>query len=566
MNSKAPIFRSLMYVAASAAFIGLAGCQTADDTSRGMRGDDTRMWGNVFAQAKAAPPPLPAPAATPTARPAAAPAAAPAPAPRGMVNVGNCDGYMPADSSGKNVTMVAHPTGEIATSALLMHQVMPSQVRANSTFSHEIHVTNISDVAVSNVVVADAQLTKNMTLIESTPRGTPSPRGNNVWIIGDLAPCETKVIKLTSRATTVGEAGNCVLVSYDNNLCALTQVVDPRLEIVKKAPAEVLICDNIPIEFIVKNSGTGSLQNVVIKDPLPAGLTTLDGKTNLELPVGALGQGESRTVTVTAKADKVGSFSNTASASSGDITATSNTTQTVVRQPKLTVTCEPEGTEYVNRTLTIKYTVRNTGDIACNGTKLNISIPGTTTFESATNNGVATGGGVAWDLGSIPAGGTATVSVDVKANQIGTVTGTATASCGCSEPATANCTAEIRGIPAVLLEVVDLVDPVEVGTQTTYVIIVTNQGSADDTNITMTVDLPPELTFVSASGATQAASTGQKTVFTPYARLAPGAKIEWRVVGKAAKAANIRSRFTMTTEQTKARGVVEETESTTLYD
>jgi uncharacterized repeat protein (TIGR01451 family) len=549
----------MLLVAASAACLSLAACATGPDTSKGIRGDTMRDWDQIF------PPAAPAPQAVPAARtaPAASGGAAPAPV---SSSRGGCRNYSPAAGADANVTMLAHPTGNPDTSWVFLHQVMPSEVRANQTFTHEIHVTNVTDKPLYNVVVMDAGETKNLTYIDSTPKGETTRDGGRMWVVGDLGACETKIIKLSSRAGAVGEAGNCMVVSYDNNLCAITNVVDPRLEIVKKAPSEVSLCDNIPMEFVVKNAGTGALSNVVIKDQLPAGLTTLDGRTNVELPVGVLAQGESKTVTLTTKAANVGRFENSATASSGDITASSNRTTTVVRQAKLQVTCEPETSEYVNRTLTMKYTVRNTGDVACTGTKLVVDVPASTNFEAATNGGTFSGGKVTWDLGSIPAGGSTSVSLDSKTTAIQTVTATATATCGCADPATTSCSSEIRGIPAVLLEVVDLVDPVEVGTQTTYKIIVTNQGSADDTNITMVVDLPPELTFVSAGGATQPSSTGQRTVFTPYGRLPAGAQIEWTIVAKANKAANIRSRFTMTTEETKARGVIEETESTTLYD
>jgi uncharacterized repeat protein (TIGR01451 family) len=43
----------------------------------------------------------------------------------------------------------------------------------------------------------------------------------------------------------------------------------------------------------------------------------------------------------------------------------------------------------------------------------------------------------------------------------------------------------ITGISAVSLEVVDVDDPVKVGARTTYVISVTNQGSAAATNVSI---------------------------------------------------------------------------------
>lgn len=562
MNTATPKFRSVMYAAAPAALILLSACVTPG-RDPGMRGDAPREISGAPRAATVAPAAAPR-AATPAAAATAAPAAKPAmaAAPSG----GRCPGYTPTVGADMNASMMYLPTGDPSTSALLIWQLMPKQVRANQTFTHEVHVSNLGTAPLSNVLVSDTS-TKNLSIVSSEPRTSMTGQGGApVWDLGDLGPCETKVIKITSKSGTVGEAGNCLVADYNNHHCAVTTVVDPRLEIVKSAPAEVLLCDNIPLSFAVKNAGSGDLANVVVKDQLPAGLT-VNGQSSIELPVGALAQGETKTVTANAKADKVGRYDNTATAAAtGDITASSNKTSTLVKQPKLVVTCEPEPTEYVNRTETIKYTVRNTGDVACSNTQLVATLPNSLTFESATNGGASSGGNVTWNLGTIAPGGSTSVSVDARAGLITNLNFTATASCACAEPATANCTAVIKGIPAVLLEVVDLVDPVEIGTQTTYVITVTNQGSSNDTNITMSVMLPPELTFVSASGATQATSTGQTTVFSPYATLAPGAKIEWRVVGKAAKAANIRSKFVMTTQETKAQGPIEETESTTLYD
>ena len=51
---------------------------------------------------------------------------------------------------------------------------------------------------------------------------------------------------------------------------------------------------------------------------------------------------------------------------------------------------------------------------------------------------------------------------------------TAAAKGVCAEAA-ASCETKVEGIPAILLEVIDLEDPIEVGAQTTYEIKVTNQ-------------------------------------------------------------------------------------------
>ncbi len=135
-----------------------------------------------------------------------------------------------------------------------------------------------------------------------------------------------------------------------------------------------------------------------------------------------------------------------------------------------------------------------------------------------------------------------------------------TGECGQAETSVA---LEVRGIPDILLEVVDQLDPVEVGGTTTYVIEVTNQGSADGTNIAITCTLPPELQYVSANGPSPLTAQGRTVRFTPLAVLAPRAKTAYQVVVMRLAVGDVRFKVSMNSDQIDQ--VVEETESTHVY-
>jgi uncharacterized repeat protein (TIGR01451 family) len=122
----------------------------------------------------------------------------------------------------------------------------------------------------------------------------------------------------------------------------------------------------------------------------------------------------------------------------------------------------------------------------------------------------------------------------------------------------------VKGIPAVLLEVVDLVDPVPVGGQTTYVITATNQGSMAGTNITIICTLEDNEQYVSSSGATNGTVDGKTVKFAPLPSLAAGAKATWQVVVKAVKAGDVR--FTVKMNTGEFERPVDETEATNLYE
>ena len=139
----------------------------------------------------------------------------------------------------------------------------------------------------------------------------------------------------------------------------------------------------------------------------------------------------------------------------------------------------------------------------------------------------------------------------------------AAANADCADPVSTRCSVEYRGIPAILLEVVDIVDPVEVGDTTVYRITVTNQGSAPDNDIAVVVNLPGELEFVSAAGVTDARTQGQTVRFAPYRTLNVGQAITWEVTVRATGEGDIRTEFEMTSAQKTVP--IRETESTTLY-
>jgi uncharacterized repeat protein (TIGR01451 family) len=104
----------------------------------------------------------------------------------------------------------------------------------------------------------------------------------------------------------------------------------------------------------------------------------------------------------------------------------------------------------------------------------------------------------------------------------------------------------------------------EVGKNETYIITVTNQGTAPDTNIKIKVFLEDSMQFISAGGATRGAFVDGAVTFEALPSLAPKAKTTWQVVVKAVKAGDVRLRVTMNTDELE-RDVVE-TEATRFFE
>jgi len=461
-------------------------------------------------------------------------------------------------------TAMAYPTGDPKTSAIGIEKGFPKEVRVGQPFDYELVVTNLTNHDLHDVVVTDKP-GDNFKVTGSSPRGTTGADGVMSWKLGELGPKQSKIIRVSGAAEAEGQICSCASVTYNSLLCACIPVVQPELRLTKTGPAEVLKCDDILYQFQVANSGTGSIQNVRITDQLPAGLVSADGKRTLTFDAGTLAPGASRPFSAKVKAERPGRFQNKATASGeGGITAASGVVTTVVRQPVLTIDKSCPGKQFIGRPLDYEITVTNTGDGVARDAVIEDVVPSGAQFVSAGQGGRFIGGKVVWNLGDLQPKASRKVAMRLSTTQAGTYRNTATTRAYCATPVSDSCQTLVTGIPAILLEVIDVEDPIEVGDNETYVITVTNQGSLADTNIRIVATLEPNQQHVSNSGATRGMARDNQVVFEPLASLAPKAKATWRVVVRNVKAGDVRFKITMTSDQLTRP--VEETEATNVYE
>ena len=189
----------------------------------------------------------------------------------------------------------------------------PCSGRVGEEYCYVIKVTNLTKRKVENVEVTET-LPSNFSVKSSTPEmGTGSTASVAKWFLGELGPGETREIRVCGVPTQSGHMPFCAKVAYNLPAACIDPIItEPKITLAKRAPSEVSLCDMIPLTFVVTNSGTGMANNIKVKESLPAGLETQDGKTDVVLDVGSLNPGESREVTLTVKAVKTGEYNNTA--------------------------------------------------------------------------------------------------------------------------------------------------------------------------------------------------------------------------------------------------------------
>ena len=236
----------------------------------------------------------------------------------------------------------------------------------------------------------------------------------------------------------------------------------------------------------------------------------------------------------------------------------------VVDKPVLSIAVSAPDKQYVGRAVTYDITVTNESDAPAKDTVIEDAIPDDVKSMKASAGAKLSGKKVVWPLGTLAPRTSQTVQVSFEPTREGVLSNSVSAIANCADMVTASAQTALKTIPAVLLEVIDVTDPVEVGTRTTYVITVTNQGSAPSTNIEVVCGIEDNMRYVSSSGSSAGTIEDSTLTFAPLESLAPKAKATWRVIVTALKVGDTRFKTTMKTDELTRP--VEETEATRIYE
>jgi len=484
------------------------------------------------------------------------------PAPTARPPSTTTSGLIAVSEPGASVVSRTYPWPECGI--VQLDKIMPNEVGLNRAFNYTIKITNLTETNLTDIIITE-NLPENFKFLSANPSARAEENKIH-WEISSLGPKARKQFTVSGIATYTEALQYCTtVITPVIPACSSIQVIQPELKLTKTAPAEVLLCDLIPVRLLVTNAGTGSVQNIKIIDNLPAGLRTTDGKSELIFDAGTLGAGQSRQFSAELRASKTGTYSSKAVASSTTgLRVESAETTTSVGMPVLTINKNGPERIYIGRPASYDITISNNSDVLAKNTVLEDTIPVGVTGIKATAGAKLSGSKLIWEFGTLEPNTSKNVRVSYTPTKAGTLINSATASAYCAEAVSSAIRTTVTGIPALSLEVVDIEDPVRVGSRATYVIRVENQGSATATNIRIACALEDYVRYVSSAGATASSTEGQIVRFYPLGSLAPKAKAAWRVIVEAVRPGDVRFKASMNADQLTRP--VEETESTHVYE
>lgn len=446
---------------------------------------------------------------------------------------------------------------------ILLEKEAPREVRLNEEYVYELRVTNRSKYDVDSITITDT-LPQNFKALKFNPM--PAAKGSEVkWDLGTISPGQTKLIMVTGKAIAPGRilhTGSAHL-SFNFELGPVVDAVEPMLDLRAEGAPDVVISDPIPITLEVRNEGSAPARNVKVDSTLPEGILTQQGKSTIEIAVGTLDPGRVFKVGLSLMATQVGSFKTPFVATADGGMRKTVIVSTSVRKPKLTVLAKAPGKRFVGNIIRYEITVTNVGDADARNVVIREVLAEGTQLASADEGGLAEGNMVLWNIGTLKPKESKKVTARVVAKRIMVARATVDVKADAADSVDAAMVTDILGIPAILLEVGDINDPVPLGETETYVVQVTNQGSLPATRIAVQCTLEDTMEFVKATGATKCRAEGDTLMFEPLPALDPQGRAVWEITVKAVGEGDVRFRISVNSDQLTRP--VEESEATHFY-
>ena len=449
------------------------------------------------------------------------------------------------------------------TPSLSIVKTAPAEIQIGKPATFEITVRNVGSVPAHDVVIRD-EVPHGTELHATNPTAGRASDGAVVWEMGSVKPDEEVTVLMEVLPTEEGEIGSVATVSFQASASAKSISTRPELEIEHSCPARVLVGEEVIFSIIISNPGTGDATNVVVVERVPDGLRHSSG-SELEYEIGTLHRGETRQLELTLVADQDREVENVLVArSDGDLVADDLCRLEVVA-PALSVSINGPGKRYLNRPAVYELTVANPGTAVARNVDLTASLPRGLKFVSTNHEGEYDSRNhlVRWSLEELPAREEGTVELLTMPSEIGQfkirVQGTADLDL---KDATDQ-RVEIDGIPALLFNVSDISDPIELGGETTYEVIVVNQGSKDATNLRLVAELPAGLEALDGVGPTNGLVENNRVVFAPLACLAPQDDTTYKIRVKGIGEGNWR--FSVQLASDEVPDPVTKEESTEVY-
>jgi uncharacterized repeat protein (TIGR01451 family) len=447
------------------------------------------------------------------------------------------------------------PTPAGARTALRM--TGPSQATVGATASYRIEVTNAGDQPATGIIVSDP-LPEGLAYLQSTPQAdAPAAAANLQWSLGTIQPGESRAIQLDTRTERAGAINHCASLRTAEGItgqeCVTTTVRAAAIEMRLSGPDKATVGQQVRFELDIVNHGDTQITGLILKDRFDDGFVHATASSPIQVELKPFAANQGQKIGITFKVAKAGRLCHTVELSGPN--GLNQTTQACLEatnpappsKPALSLKISGPKTAHVGEMVLFTIEVKNAGDTKIANLRIankfdsrlleaRFADPG---YEKKDSE-------LSWVLASLDPGQTTQRQVKFICLADGRVCDKATASDGieltlgdeaCLEIAPAEPPPGAGG--KLSLTAAARANPIKVGSDTSFVITVSNAGPNPEQKVALVVKIPEQMQYV--EGAAQNPTKvgvvdGQTVRFEPIAQLAAGEKVTFEVRAHANRA------------------------------
>lgn len=478
-----------------------------------------------------------------------------APGPNGLPQETN-------EEHGTDSAYTSESVGNRQEPAISLQWVGPTAAKVNQPNGYSLVVRNICTIPVQQVLVR-VRIPAGLSCGETEPKATGE--GNVlVWELGAMQPKEEKVLNMKLRAEQKGDVAPQAWVTFTGSSIMHIKVREPKLAIKVQGPPKLLLGETAAFQLEVSNPGDGAADQVKIHANLTDGLECPRGN-KIDFDIGNLAAGETRNVTVMCVTKQGGAQKCEAAAEAEGSLHAQETAQVSVTMPRLELQLAGPALRYLGRKALYTLKISNPGDASATNVTISDIVPEGFKVLAASDGGRHdfSSHTVSWFLGEIKPGETHEVKLEVQAVNPGEFKHRASAVGAHNLNVESELATRIEGLSALMLEMVDTDDPIEVSSETSYEVRISNTGSKVETDIKLMATIPDKMEFKNATGPVRYRPDGKTIVFEPLEKLAPKADAVFRINVKALDQGIVRFKIQMTS--TNLTEPVIKMEATRIY-
>jgi Domain of unknown function DUF11 len=421
----------------------------------------------------------------------------------------------------------------------------PTTLKVGAPAEYSVVARNMCAISLHKVIIqVKVPAGAKIAATEPKSQGTDTVL---MWDLGTLAPRQETPVKLRLIPPAKGEMICHAWVSFTGSSALKVQVREPKLQVAVHAPDKATIGDPVNVVLAVSNPGDHAADGVKVAIALGTGLESTKDAGGL-IEIGAIGAGETREIKVSCVARAAGMHKCDVTVE-GDtgLRAVGNAIVSVV-QPKLDVDVTGPKLRYLDRKAMYTVKVSNPGDAPATEVVVSHVVPTGFKFVAADAGGRldAASQSVRWAVGEIGPGQAKELKCELVASGTGDFTHAVTATAARGVKAEKSLATKVEGLSALGMEVADSDDPVEVGSDTTYEIRVTNTGSKDETDVKLVCTIPMQMKFKAADGPGRFEVVGGEVVFDTVKRLPARGDVIYKVTVTAKTKGDARFKATLT--------------------